>query len=79
MKIMLLCGLLAGTALAVGSVPAPATTSGPSPAASSAGGVEIGQQAPDFEFIEWRNFPEGASSLADLRGRVVLLDFWRTW
>jgi hypothetical protein len=71
MKNLALIGLLAGSALAVGFRPVPRT--------SSAGGVEIGQEAPDFEIAEWRNFPEGASTLADLRGRVVLLDFWRTW
>lgn len=79
MKSILLCGLLTGTALAVGLAPAPATSSGPSPAASFAAALEVGQAAPDIEFVEWRNFPAGASSLADLRGRVVLLDFWRTW
>jgi cytochrome c biogenesis protein CcmG/thiol:disulfide interchange protein DsbE len=38
--------------------------------------VKIGDAAPDFqaEFLH-----SSASSLADLRGRVVLLDFWRTW
>lgn len=46
---------------------------------SPRGGGDVGQEAPDFEISEWRNFPEGASTLADLRGRVVLIDFWRTW
>jgi len=71
MKIQLLSGLLVTAVLAAGFTSA----SAPAPA----GGVSIGQEAPDFEIAEWRNFPEGASSLADLRGRVVLLDFWRTW
>jgi hypothetical protein len=79
MKSILILGLLTGSTLAVGLAPVPATSPGPSPASSYAGGVEIGQEAPEIEFVEWRNFPEGASSLADLRGRVVLLDFWRTW
>ena len=38
---------------------------------------DVGDPAPDFE-IEWLNFDAG-NSLADLRGRVVLLEFWRTW
>jgi len=70
MKIQLLGGMLALSTLAVGyaNIPTPAPQ-----------GVSVGQEAPDFEIAQWRNFPEGASSLADLRGRVVLLDFWRTW
>ncbi|MAB80835.1 MAG: hypothetical protein CMJ89_15915 [Planctomycetes bacterium] len=70
MKIYLLGGILSLSVLAVGyaSIPTPQPE-----------GISVGQEAPDFEITEWRNFPEGASSLADLRGRVVLLDFWRTW
>jgi len=75
MKNIAILGLLAGSALVVGFSPAahPALLTG------TAGGISVGEEAPDFEIAEWRNFPEGASSLADLRGRVVLLDFWRTW
>ena len=39
--------------------------------------LAVGDPAPNFE-AEWLNFEEG-HSLADLRGRVVLIDFWRTW
>jgi len=67
MKTLFLSSLLVVAGLACGMAYAPA------------GGGEVGQEAPDFEISEWRNFPEGASTLADLRGRVVLLDFWRTW
>lgn len=39
-------------------------------------GLEVGQRAPDFASVT----PEGdAISLSDLRGRVVLLNFWATW
>lgn len=50
-------------------------------APSAVAQVPIGTQAPDFEIAEWHNRPATASgdSLADLRGRVVLLKFWRTW
>ena len=34
--------------------------------------LRVGQVAPDFEI-------EGAGRLSDLRGRVVLVDFWATW
>lgn len=67
MRITLLSTLLVAAGIACGFASAPR------------GGASVGQEAPDFEITEWRNFPEGASTLADLRGRVVLLDFWRTW
>jgi hypothetical protein len=38
--------------------------------------VQVGDAAPEFtgEFLH-----TDAHTLADLRGRVVLVDFWRTW
>lgn len=42
------------------------------------GQVSVGAEAPPIEVEEWLN-PPGGTSLADLRGRVVLLEFWRTW
>lgn len=38
--------------------------------------VKVGDIAPEVGG-EW--YLSDASSLADVRGRVVLLDFWRTW
>jgi len=37
----------------------------------------LGQEAPDVE-LGWLDGSE-VSGLGDLRGRVVLLEFWRTW
>lgn len=37
----------------------------------------IGQQAPEISVKKW--IREGPSSLADLKDRVVLLEFWATW
>jgi thiol-disulfide isomerase/thioredoxin len=37
----------------------------------------IGRTAPEVS-LAWLD-GEGVGSLADLRGRVVLLEFWRTW
>jgi hypothetical protein len=38
--------------------------------------VQVGDAAPEFtgEFLH-----TDAHTLGDLRGRVVLVDFWRTW
>lgn len=37
-----------------------------------------GQEAPNFEVEKWFNPAEG-SSIADLRGKAILLEFWATW
>jgi len=37
----------------------------------------IGQQAPEISVKYWIN--QGPDTLADLRGRIVLLEFWATW
>jgi thiol-disulfide isomerase/thioredoxin len=36
-----------------------------------------GQPAPELSITEWRNSPP--LTLAELRGKVVLLEFWATW
>jgi peroxiredoxin len=49
------------------------------PAASAAGleqGLAEGVAAPEFAF---KTLDGGEASLAGLRGKVVLLDFWATW
>ena len=38
--------------------------------------VKVGDMAPNFEG-EWLNHPD--SSLADLAGRIVFIEVWRTW
>jgi len=45
-------------------------------------GEFIGHAAPDIEFIWYRdpaNPDQKVKSLADLKGKVVVLDFWATW
>jgi thiol-disulfide isomerase/thioredoxin len=37
----------------------------------------IGQEAPEISVKEWIN--SGPATLSELRGRVVLLEFWATW
>lgn len=38
----------------------------------------IGRPAPELAFT-WTDRPGGLKSLADLKGKVVVLDFWATW
>ncbi|MFM7974357.1 MAG: TlpA family protein disulfide reductase [Pirellula sp.] len=38
----------------------------------------IGQPAPEIDPMEWIN-GEPLSTLADLKGKVVLIDFWAVW
>jgi thiol-disulfide isomerase/thioredoxin len=52
----------------------PAGPPQPQPAAIAAG--EIGSRLPDFSTRDLRG---RAISSADLRGKVVLIDFWATW
>ena len=37
-----------------------------------------GQKAPGFDVKRWINPPEG-NSVEDLRGKVLLVEFWATW
>ena len=48
------------------------------PSASSPLDLEATDPAPDIRF-EWLNRSDLQDSLAEMKGRVVLLDFWRTW
>lgn len=41
-------------------------------------GELIGHPVPDMK-ITWTNYGEPLTSLADLKGKVVVLDFWATW
>ncbi len=54
-----------GAALAVAALAGPAWAD-----------VKVGDPAPSFGG-SWRNHDN--TTLADLRGRVILVDFWRTW
>ena len=47
-------------------------------AADHEGTLRPGDVAPEIEVKDWFNSPPGYS-LADLRGRVILLEYWATW
>lgn len=40
--------------------------------------LPVGSPAPEIEAGEWFNDPAG-TSLEELRGRVVFIEFWATW
>jgi peroxiredoxin len=72
-------------ALAAGCAGSTSEPPEPEPSeAGAAGPIEpaeavaaVGRPAPDFELA--RLGRAGSERLSDLRGRVVLLEFWRTW
>jgi hypothetical protein len=47
-------------------------------AQAAAAQLPVGATAPEIEGKDWFNGPAG-TSLAELRGRVVFLEFWATW
>ena len=47
--------------------------------AGSEKSMELRRTAPELDCLEWLNVKGGEKSLADFRGKYVLLDFWTTW
>lgn len=46
-----------------------------------ADGPGVGDRAPAVSAASWANLPEGVRSLTqkDLKGRILMIDFWATW
>jgi len=44
-------------------------------------GANVGDKAPTLSAPSWLNLPKGMKKLssADLKGRVLYVDFWATW
>lgn len=42
---------------------------------------DVGDKAPGIKAASWMNLPEGLKSISpgDLKGRVVMVEFWATW
>ena len=68
--------LLLVVVLCVGTAGYFSYRSGSSPAGSTAKAVAVGDIAPDFTLEDTTG---RQVSLADLRGKVVLVNFWETW
>lgn len=47
------------------------------PAASAQ--VWVGGPAPDIEVDTWFNGFDEAETISELRGKVIMLEFWATW
>lgn len=68
---------LAVAALVLGGAPLPRASAAPTEAEGGPGALRIGEAAPPVQAERIAGADE--VSLAGLRGRVVVIDFWATW
>lgn len=72
--ILLFCSLATG-AIKAQNIPSLKPNGKTYPAA----GLKIGDQCPDFQIGNIKNYKSAAARLSDFKGRLVILDFWATW
>jgi len=41
--------------------------------------LKVGDQCPNFKFKKMINYSSSSAELGDFKGKLVILDFWRTW
>lgn len=67
------------TAAAFATILLAAGCSGAPAAQGGRTGGAVGQTAPEIAAAQWFNHKGTAPALADLRGKVVVVEFWATW
>ena len=75
-RTLFVTGMLGAVLLLVGSITWTATSAGSLHPVAQRGVVKPGEPAPNFQL---RDMNGQVVSLSDLRGKVVLLNFWATW
>ena len=75
-RALIITGMLGAVLLLVGSITWTATSAGSLHPVAQRGVVKPGEPAPNFQL---RDMNGQVISLSDLRGKVVLLNFWATW
>lgn len=48
-------------------------------ALTAMGAPKVGDQAPEINAVKWMNSTGDKVSLADLKGKIVVVEFWATW
>jgi thiol-disulfide isomerase/thioredoxin len=68
--------VLASAAMQPPSTTKPQTNNSPQASQGEKAGLSVGDQVPDFDFVDFQDKPR---KFSEFRGKYVLLDFWATW